>query len=121
MRQYIIDIETMSRRIGDYEHEVKVSVSGYEQEVTLLKRENDELQRRKSENEGKIALLSQELERVSQLLRTKSEEVIRVTQEFEHYRRNREAEFETGYKTLQQNYTVVTSDYENAKRHLIEN
>ena len=49
----------MRRQVSEYEVEVRGRMTTYEQTVSQLKRENEELLRRRTENESKIALLSQ--------------------------------------------------------------
>jgi len=73
-------------------------VTSYQQNLEGLSRENDELKRRINEYESKIALLSQEIERINIKLRAKEEETISVGN----------------------NYRNLTAEHENLKRHLKE-
>ena len=51
-------------------------------------------------------------------MKTRNDEFLALSQEYESYKRSQQSEFETNYKTLHQNYTVVTNEYEVAKKHL---
>lgn len=64
--------------------------------------------------------MGQELERVNNLLKSKNEDFIRISQEFQSYKRTKENEYQDGFKTLNQNYSMVVNEYELAKKHLIE-
>ena len=88
--------------------------SFYEQKINNINRERDDINRKKSELESKIALLVQELERVNGQLNQKNQENQHLTAELDRMKRTTEGE----YMTLQKNYTVVTGEFDKAKLHL---
>jgi hypothetical protein len=49
----------MRRQVSEYESEVRTRMNNYEQSTVQLKRDNEELLKKRTENEGRIALLSQ--------------------------------------------------------------
>lgn len=65
--------------------EINRKVSTYEQNFTNLKSEQESYKRRIAEDENRIALMTQEIERLNQVLKTKSDESKHYQTEIQKY------------------------------------
>lgn len=74
LRQMQTENDGLKKQLREYEFEFGRKVSAYEQGNAQLRLEQENALKKRTEYETKIAMLSQELERVTTQLRSKSEE-----------------------------------------------
>lgn len=123
-----------------YESEVTRTTMSYEQNITGLRnnvaeyeRKLNELSRKNAEDENKIGLMSQEIERLNQVLRGKVEEnkkyaveierlglALRQKNEEQHGIQQKLGGQEGELRQLQNSYSLLTKEYENSKKHLVD-
>lgn len=68
------EYESFKMQVKSFEGEVNRSQSSYEQNMTRITREYEDLKRRLAEYENRIALLSQQNERLNNVVRTGQQE-----------------------------------------------
>jgi chromosome segregation ATPase len=106
-----------------HESEISRRTQTYEQTQSAFVREKEDLLRRLKEAEQKVALYGQEIERLTAVLKGKTDENARLTGELESLGKKVQVRLqstESEFSALQGNYNVVLKEYETAKRHLQE-